>query len=402
MAYVDDLVEKGEAVGFKFFCSIITDRMGPWSEQKLKLAWIGDSSERLVVTPEEAEVLFTKGLTKNVVRGEDGTLYMGYVYCIESFFDRAIVCGVLAPSTKAGLRPEILEYAKKMGYVTEEMTPVKMAMGTKSLICNADGTYSVSYSWNENILWNIEEGVLDAFTKNFFAQHTLYLNDEGIRLENLSENEVFSGKNIDLFRNYDIQLMYLSKKYDKELLLYALMKRAFIYAPYNSLGRKNFKKLGNIVIPVSPINSLSFNEFGKLQMSSGKLNLYPEEGYYGYTYEITVPYSECVRELMVDTEKLLKARFGKNVRVSFNGFGEYISVTTENKMLTPLIERELLALDYAITLYRTEAKFNGSQLRYCILSLLETDATGRYQSAYHSYMQLFKLALPEKYKNISI
>ena len=402
MAYVDKLVEKGEAICFNFSRSIITDRMGPWDEQNVKLAWVGDSPKRVVVTPEEVEVLFAKGLTKNVVRGEDGTLYMKYMYCVASSFDRAIVCGVLAPSTKAELRPEIFEYAKKMGYVTEEMTPVKMAMGTKSLTFNADGTYSVSYSWNENILQNIEEGVLDAFTKNFFAQHTLYINAKGIRMENLSEDEVFSRKNIDLFRNYDIQLMYLSNEYDKELLLYALMKRAFIYDPYNTLGRKTFKKLGNIVIPVNPINSLAFNEFGKLQMNSGKLHLYPEEGYYDCSYEITVPYSECVRELMVDTEKLLKAKFGNKVRVYFNGFREYISVITEDKALTPFIERELLALDYAITLWRTEAKFNGPQLRRCILSLLEADATGRYQSAYHSYMHLFKLALPEKYQNISI
>ena len=70
--------------------------------------------------------------------------------------------------------------------------------------------------------------------------------------------------------------------------------------------------------------------------------------------------------------------------------------------ITHLIERELLALDYAITLLMAEDEFDGSQLRYCILSLQEADSTGRYRDAYHSYMQLFKTALPEKYRKILI
>lgn len=403
MAYVDELVEKGETICFNYPRSIITDRMGPWDEQNVKVAWVQDRPKRVVATPEEAEVLFNKGLTENVVRGEDGALYMQYVYCVASSFNGAIVCGVLAPSTKAELRPEIFEYIKKMGYVTEEMTPVEMAMGTKSLIFNADGTYSVSYSWHESVLKNIKRGVLEAFTKNFFAQKPVeIMATDGILMTNLSEDEVFSRKNIDLFRNYDIQLMYLSKAYDKELLLYAFMKREFIYEPSNTFGRRNFKKLGNVEIPVNPINSLAFNEFGKLQMNSGKLSLYPWDNCYDCTYKITVPYSESIRELMVDTEKLLKAKFGKKVRVIFSGFHECISVSTEDKSITSLIERELVALDYAITLLRAEDEFNGSQLRYCILSLLEADSTGTYRDAYHSYMQLFKTALPEKYRKILV
>lgn len=399
MAYVDELVEKGEAICFNYPRSIITDRMGPWSEQNVKLAWVG---RKVLVTPDEAEVLFEKGLTKNVVRYEDGTIYMEYVYCVASSFDGAIVCGVLAPSTKAELRPEILEYAKKMGYVADEMTPVKMASGTKSLIFNADGTYNVFYSWHDSVLSNIERGVLEKFTKNFFRDYTIEIKNNGVLMVNLSEDEAFSRKNIDHFRDYDIQLIYLSKEYDKDLLLYALLKRVFIYDPYNTLGRGEFKKLGNVQIPANPCNSLTFNEFGKVHMSSGKLSDYSEHGYYDYTYVITVPYSESIRELMVDTEKLLKKRFGTSVRVDFSGFRESISVTTNDKALIPYIQRELLALDYAITLWRTEAEFNSHQLRYSILSLLQSDSTGRYQFTYHSYMQLFKVTLPEKYKNISI
>lgn len=402
MAYVDELVEElvreGKVCCLKTERRIITDRMGPWREQEVCLVWENPNGE-MKLTPDEVEVLFKKGLTSNVLRLENGSLSMECVYCDARTFSGAIVCGVLAPSTKAKMRPEIVEYAKKMGYVTDTMTPVQMTSGIKSLIFNADGTYSVLYSWNESVLENVERGVRDEYTKNFFSRYVIQLSDGGVLIENLSEAEVFCERNIDLFRVYDIQLHYLSREYDKELLLWALIKCAFIRSPRRTFNRQ-FKKLGNIEVPVNLCGSFTFNEFGNLQLDSGKVSSWVMDGVRNYSYKITVPYSEAIRELMRDTEKIMKEKFGDGIDADFDAFREELFVTCNKERDIPRVEREIIALDYAITLWRTEVKYNWYQFRRAIISLLEADSTDRYKNVYHSYMALFARALPEKFDNL--
>lgn len=164
--------------------------------------------------------------------------YIRYILPKKRSFDGAIVCGILAPSTQANLCQEILDYAKKMGYVTDTMKPVKMFRGTKSFIFNNDGTYSIFFSWYNSILKTINQELLDKFTKDFFSNHPVEVKSNGVLMANLSEDKVFSRENIDIFREYDIQLLYLDPKFDKKLLLRAVIQRAFIHLPCNTLRRE--------------------------------------------------------------------------------------------------------------------------------------------------------------------
>lgn len=394
-SYVSRLVESKTICTMNDERTIITDRMGSWNEQDVVLTWEGNSNRGTVsITPDEVEVLFTKGLIRNVVRGENGKLYEKSTYADIRSFDRAIVCGILAPSTQANLRQEIFDYAKKMGYVTDTMTPVKMFSGTKSLIFNTDGTYSIFFSWHDSILKKINQELLDKFTKDFFSNHPVEVKSNGVLMANLSEDKVFSRKNIDIFREYDIQLLYLNPEIDKKLLLRAVMQRAFIHLPCNTLRSGQFEKIGNITIPEDRQEHLTFNEFGKRNMNCG--TVYHSSEYDSYTYQITVPYTEYIRELMIDTEKVLKAKYGKNVYVGFSGFNQNIHISCNGKSIGSDVERELISLDYAMTFLRDEGQFNHYQLYASIISLLEADSSGQFRNEYFSYLGTLKRVLPDK------
>lgn len=396
-SYVNRLIESQTICTLNDKRTIITDRMGSWNEQNVVLTWEGHSDKGSVsITPDEVEGLFTNGLTKNVVRGENGTLYEEFTFSDIRTFGRAIVCGILAPSIQKNLRHEILEYAKKMGYVTNTMTPVEMFSGTKSLICNTDGTYSIFFRWHDNILKKINQKFLYTFTRNFFSNYPIEIKSDGILMANLSENEVFSRENIDIFRVYDIQLFYISPDFDKKLLLRAVMKIAFMGCwPFHILREGQFEKIGNISIPEDRQERLTFNKFEMCHMNCGIVY----HGRYNneiYRYKITVPYTECIRQLMIDTEKLLKAKYGKKVSVSFSGFNQDIEISYKNENISSNVERELISLDYALTFLRDERKFNRRQLYYSIISLLEADSSELFRNEYFSYLETLKRVLPDK------
>lgn len=375
--------------------TIITDKMGPWNNQLVVLTWEGNTNKGVVsLTPDEVEILFEKGLTSNVVREENGKLYRTFSYLDSRHFPRAIVCGVLAPSTRADLRPEIYSYAKKMGYVTETMTPVKMLNGTKSLLLNNDGTYSIFFAWHDDFLKKINHELLRKFTKNFFSNYSIEIKSNGVLLVNLTEDIAFSRQNIDIFRVYDIQLFYITPQFDKKLLLRAVMNRAFICSPCDMLRRGHFKKIGNIAIPEDRKGRLPLNEFGRYYMNCG--TVYYNSEFDSYTYRITVPYTESIRELMIDTEKVLKAKYGKLVYVRFSGFKQDLSINCNGNDIGSDVERELTCLDYAMTLLREEDRFNEFQLYSSIISLLEADSSGKYMHEYYSYMETLKRVLPDK------
>ena len=117
-SYIDKLIKARKVYEMNDQRTIITDRMGSLEEQCITLTWEGESYENntrdtISVTPDEVEKLFKKGLVTNVVRGENGKLEEKMCYADICQYDGAIVCGILAPSTKATLRQEIIDYAKK-------------------------------------------------------------------------------------------------------------------------------------------------------------------------------------------------------------------------------------------------------------------------------------------------
>lgn len=379
--------------------TIITDRMGSWEQQDVVLTWEGNCNKEIIsITPDEVEILFENGLTRNVARGEDGKLYEKTTYADVRTFAGAIVCGILAPTTKANIRQEIIDYAKKMGYISDTMKPVKMFSGSKSLIYNPNGTYNIFFAWNDNILNKINRKLLDNFTKDFFKGKNIEIKDNGVLMKELPENTVFSRKNIDIFREYDIKLKYLSPEYDKKLLLKAVMKRAFVYLPANFLRRGQFDTTGNIIIPEDRQEQITFNEYGKKNMNCGTIYYNNEYDSEMYTYRITVPYNEFIRELMVDTEKVLRAKYGKNVFVRFSGFNENICISCNGKPIGNDVERELIALDYAMTFLRDENQYNHYQLYASIISLLESDSTGKFRDEYFSYLKTLKNELTSECK----
>ena len=211
---------------------------------------------------------------------------------------------------------------------------------------------------------------------------------------NLSEDEAFSRENIDMFREYDIQLLYLNPEFDKKLLLRAVMQRAFIYLPCNTLRSGQFEKIGNITIPEDKQENLIFNEFGKRNMNCG--TVYYSSKNDSYTYQITVPYTKYIRELMIDTEKVLKAKYGKNVYVFFSDFNKNINISCNGESIGSDVERELISLDYAMTFLRDEWQFNRFQLYDSIISLLEADSSGQFRNEYFSYLTTLKRVLPDK------
>lgn len=100
---------------------------------------------------------------------------------------------------------------------------------------------------------------------------------------------------IGLFYKEDINL---NPKFDKKLLLRAVMQRAFIHLPCNTLRSGQFEKIGNITIPEDRQEYLTFNDFGKQNLNCG--TVYYDSKHDSYTYQITVPYTEYIRELMID------------------------------------------------------------------------------------------------------
>ena len=393
-SYVEEIIKSHTVYEFNDTRKIITDRMGPWKNQDVTLTWEGWGENKTVkLTPDEVEILFERGLTKNVVRGEDGKIYMKTVFLDIRSYNGAIVCGILAPTTLTHMRKEIINYAKKMGYISEKMKSVEMTSVKNSLLLNKYGNYSILFKWNENVIKNIEKEVLRQFTSWYFRDFNVLIVSDGVILKNLSEDNVFSRENIDIIRKYDIQLRCLDPQIDKIVLLHAIMQRACIYSPENILSEKYFdnNRIGrNISIPNKCKERIQFNEFGTNHMLCGKIS-YNEE-YEMYNYYINVPYNEYIRELMLSTEKIIKHKYG--VYVSFSPFNEGISVSSHRNVK---IEREFFVLDCAIKLLHVERDFNHYQLYDAIISLLEADSSGIFVKEYFETLKMLKEVLPEKW-----
>lgn len=401
--YLGEIMKSQIPCDFNDTRVIITDRMGTWKNQNVTLVWEGYWKGKTVsLTPDEVEVLFPLGLANNIARGEDGKLYEKSTFLDCRSFDGAIVCGILAPYAKKSIRKEILAYAKKMGYISDKMQPVQMTCGTKSLVANTDGTYTILYKWNESVLKKIDAYLLKLFTSNHFNSPELRIKPDGIVMENLLEEEVFSMQNIDLFREYDIKLKYLDPDIDKTLLLKAVMLRAHIDIPENYLRERYFLKKGNVKIPFNTKNGVTFNEFGKCNMKCG--TLYHKEGAYDYTYAITIPYKETVREVMVCAERIfehLKNKWKDLVYVRFNPFCENINICFRHEHIKREIEieveREFVTLDTALDLLNEEKSFNIYQFYESIISLLESDSSGFFKDEYFTNLEMMKKVLSDKW-----
>ena len=399
-SYVKQLLTKGNYCFFNDDRSIYTDRMGPWDNQMIILAWEGwqdGSEESISITPDEVSFLFEIGMAKNVFKKEDGSLLQKWRYLDSRTFPGAIVCGIMAPSTAKEIRPQIIEYAKRMGYVTDQMTPVVMASGTKSLFPNDDGTYNVYYEWAQQVK-KIDRGVLERYTRYFFSSEEVEILENGVLIKNLSEEDVFSRGHIDHLRVYDIHLKYLDPQIDKTILMKAAVQVACIDMPINILNYVTFKRKWLTEIPVDKVAPLTFDEYDKLKMECGTLHHYSDNQGEEYNYKINVPYSECVRELLCDVEAVVKARYKDKYGafVFFSKFRENFSISISQSNKIKDAEETFIGIDYALTILRDAANFNSSLFFDSIFSLLEADSSGYFREKYFAYINEVKKALPEK------
>lgn len=427
-AYFQSLLDSGQVVRMMDKRTIITDRMGPWSNQCLTLAW-EDASGKVSISPDEAEILFNYGRLTNVQRIHDGTICMGMIFSDIRNFDAVIVCGIISPSNN--MRQEILDYAKSKGYISLAPVPVEMFSGTKVLIFNNDGTYKIKYTWSEKLKANCNSPHLYRFTqkyfetefkrkRNYFENHQISytafyqapkitITPEGFVLDNLREDEAFSRENIDAIRSYDIQVGCLSTKVDKNILLKALVRLGFgdssvpenLRIKYDASLREPHPEFSFPLYQYTP-------KLGKdnlfVPLESGDLIYYDliEMDQYQVTYRIKVPYSEEVRQMMVNFEKLMKKTYDDKVcHVRFSRFSQSISFETHYEKdpkysLCGQFEKELVTLDYAISLFQMYSKLNYDQMIFAIMCFYASDTAFPYQELFTFYFSHLegKLEIP--------
>lgn len=422
--YIKDIIEIGKVYGMNDYRTIITDRMGSWSNQDLILAWEGDGKDRahICVSPDEAEILFEKGLIKNVERDYKDKLYIQTVFCDIRTFDGAIVCGMLAPSIN--LRKGIFDYAKKKGYILDNSTPVQMFNGVKSLTCNADRTYKITYKWSDEIIEKFNMEMVKQFTRKFFEKelnNTMYhytdkkfysspmliITEEDFSVDNLLEKEVFDRTSIDAFREYDIQIKLLSPTIDRVNLLKALVYIGFtcdpcpenIYMRYEESIRTTNLFLN---LPLTPYIPVLSQKRKSVKLHSGTIVYVPALGYESeyYYYKIDVPYSEGVRSLMKTFKTLMAEKYERKFfYISFEPYKENVGFMVFNEAIGHFrgqIEDEFVILDYAITIQENIKNLNYHQMIRTMLEFFESDSNLPYKETFDYYYDwLYKILKKE-------
>lgn len=120
---------------------VCTDATGPQCDQTPEIGWY-DSNSNKYYNLDEVKEIFESGEADNVGKRDDGSLYMKTCWLDFRLAFRT-VCGI--PFGVDEDDQNLLEYAKKIGIVTDEPVPVKMFSGIKTLTVNEDGTYSIQY-----------------------------------------------------------------------------------------------------------------------------------------------------------------------------------------------------------------------------------------------------------------
>lgn len=410
--YIKNILEAGKVYEMNDYRTIMTDRMGGWNNQELRLAWEGDGKDRdtISISPDEAEILFEKGLLKYVQRDYKGNLYIPTYYCDVREFDGAIVCGMLSPSSI--MRNGIREYTKKMGYILDKPTPVEMFNGTKSLICNENGTYKITYKWSDEVLGKFNMEAVQHFTrrfwkrefdearacfsdKKFYESPILTVSEKEFSVDNMSEKETFDRISIDAFREYDIQLKLLSPAIDRVNVLKALIYLAFACdsSPLNIQMRyeESFKHSKLFLnLPLTQYTPVLSQKCKSVKLHSGTA-IYCKNDCWNetYYYKIDVPYCEGIRRLMRNFATLMNTKYENNYfRVSFNPLTESVEFLVWNMAVGHFgnqLEDEFAILDYAITIYQNLKDLNYHQMLATVLKFFASDISLPYKETFEYY-----------------
>lgn len=121
---------------------VSTDAAGSRQNQWPEIGWY-DSNSGKYYNPDEVKEIFDAGEAENVGKRDDGSLYMKTEW-LDARTAFNTVCGI--PFGVREGQENLVEYAKKIGLVTDEPVPVKMFSGIKTMNINEDGTYDIQYT----------------------------------------------------------------------------------------------------------------------------------------------------------------------------------------------------------------------------------------------------------------
>lgn len=138
---------------------VLTDLQGSLPDQRFEIGWF-DSKSCRYFNPDEVQELFELGETENVAKGPDGKLYMKEMY-LDFRVAFQVVCGIPFGADESD--KNLLDYARKVGLVTDKPVPIEMYCGIKSLEIRDDGLYNIKYQFKEN--WFSNKTSLDFVAK---------------------------------------------------------------------------------------------------------------------------------------------------------------------------------------------------------------------------------------------
>jgi len=205
----------------------MTDYMGGWTNQWKEIGWY-DKNSNSYFNLDEVRKIFEKGEADNVGIGEEGSLYMKSCW-LDSRTAFSIICGI--PFGVKKEQDNLLHYAKKMKWITENPIPIKMYTGTKTLEFNKDGTYIVKFALDkekivEHCVEFIEkicvgkikrlknrtyiyyhDGIEEK--KHYFICGDVHFdrNNLTLKIDKIPYSEVYKRELIDAIRNLDLELL---------------------------------------------------------------------------------------------------------------------------------------------------------------------------------------------------
>ena len=348
------------------------DRIGPLYETIGYMIMDKDTGRTQIIAPDEAITLYNLRNLQNSYLNEKGELTT-LVKTTPYAFPGAIVCGIIPFYTRVEIEDNVLKYLYKKGYLSEEMTPFKMKAGKKSVVKKHD-TYSVSYQWNiqdvtaamelANWLFNQQP----SFTSKRYLDFCIDSN--GITLNNLKEDDVFSLWNILLFQKFDNMLHFM--QFNTMLLLRAVLNRAFIEKfPQNILMFAELNKTGKIQKDKSEKIQLcgSIQNFGSIS--------------YMYIWKKTIP------KILLDITNSVLSKSG--IRVS--QFSNSILAVGKN---IEIILEQFQILDIANMIYLEDLETSNYSVSYAILELLQFFTNIELQRKYTQYINFLNDKFPDK------
>ena len=206
---------------------VMTDYMGGWSDQWREIGWY-DKNSNVYFNPDEVREIFQRGDADNVGIREDGSLYMKSKW-LDARTAFSIICGI--PFSVNDKNNNLVSYAKKMGWITEKPIPIQMYSGTKILMVNEDGTYTIKYILDSSkyidpcveFIEKICIGIIKRLKnktysychdgieekKHYFTcgEITFDIDNLTLIIDKIPYSEVYKRELIDAIRNLDLELL---------------------------------------------------------------------------------------------------------------------------------------------------------------------------------------------------